>query len=87
MSDTRARALLLIDEAEIEQNRGACLPWQARALKTLLRGVAEGDVNLQAALRLLDGDGHTYGKRPCQTCDAVSAIAARPFGCTARRQK
>lgn len=37
--------------------------------------------------RLLHGDPHQWGKRPCQTCRAVSSILGYPFGCSRLAQK
>lgn len=38
-------------------------------------------VLMDAALRLLQNDLHSWGARPCQTCRSVGAIVDRPFGC------
>lgn len=42
---------------------------------------------LKPALRLIQADPHLWSKRPCQTCDAVSAIAGEPFGCVKKRME
>lgn len=42
---------------------------------------------LNAALDVLQVDGHQWSNRPCQTCRAVSAIAKRPFGCELIRKQ
>lgn len=42
---------------------------------------AAAAVVADAALRLIEADPHQFGKRPCQTCAAVSALINRPFGC------
>lgn len=39
-----------------------------------------------AVLRLIESDPHQWSERPCQTCTAISAIAGRQFGCSARRR-
>jgi hypothetical protein len=35
----------------------------------------------EACLYLLANDQHTFGKRPCQTCRAISTMLGKPFGC------
>lgn len=42
---------------------------------------------LGAALDVLQVDGHQWSTRPCSTCQAVSAIAKRPFGCVLYAQQ
>ena len=45
-------------------------------------------VKYEAALRLIEIDGHMYGgTRPCPTCQKVSKVLGRPFGCEASRAK
>jgi hypothetical protein len=34
-----------------------------------------------AAFDLIENDPHQWSARPCQTCQAVSSIIGRPFGC------
>lgn len=34
---------------------------------------------------LLEADPHQWSTRPCQTCQAVSALAGYPFGCVRKR--
>ena len=43
----------------------------------------------EAVLRLVDDDNHDWSSRPCQSCNAVTALAGRPFGCVrvARQRK
>lgn len=41
---------------------------------------------VDAALRLIEDDPHSFGTRPCQTCTAVSALVGRPFGCSSKRK-
>lgn len=36
---------------------------------------------LEEVLRLIEGDPHQPGSRPCVTCRKISAIAGRAFGC------
>lgn len=38
---------------------------------------------MEAALRVLENDPHSWSKRPCSTCETVSSLAGRPFGCVA----
>ena len=42
---------------------------------------------VEAVLRLLDVDPHDWTSRPCQTCNAVTALAGRPFGCVRAAQQ
>jgi len=46
------------------------------------------DVVMGAVLRLLQDDPHQWSDRPCYTCQAISSIAGKPFGCVehARRR-
>jgi len=46
------------------------------------------DVVMGAVLRLLQDDGHQWSDRPCSTCQAISSIVGKPFGCVehARRR-
>lgn len=39
---------------------------------------------LEPVLRLLEVDPHRFSERPCPTCESVTAIAGRPFGCAAK---
>jgi hypothetical protein len=39
------------------------------------------DVLFGAVLRLLQDDGHQWSERPCSTCQAISSIVGKPFGC------
>jgi hypothetical protein len=43
---------------------------------------AAARVLMRAALAMLQKDPHSWSTRPCQTCQAVSAIAGEPFGCS-----
>jgi hypothetical protein len=36
---------------------------------------------LAAVLALWESDPHVFSKRPCPTCNAVSVLAGRAFGC------
>ena len=42
---------------------------------------------LEPILRLWETDPHSFSKRPCATCSAISALADRPFGCDKKRQE
>lgn len=42
---------------------------------------------LNAALSLIEADPHSWSSRPCQTCNLVSSIAGRPFGCNAKAER
>lgn len=33
------------------------------------------------AIKLLNGDGHQWSTRPCQTCLAITNAIGEPFGC------
>jgi hypothetical protein len=37
---------------------------------------------LDAALRVLDGDGHQWSSRPYETCRFISSLYEKPFGCS-----
>jgi hypothetical protein len=45
---------------------------------------AAASVLIDAALRLIEADPHQWSPRPCATCQAVSAIVGRRFGCNAK---
>lgn len=45
---------------------------------------AAARVLMDAALRLLERDPHSFSPRPCSTCESVSAISGRPWGCVAK---
>lgn len=59
--------------------------YRSAAMNELQQAV---DVVMGAVLRLLQDDGHQWSERPCSTCQAVSSIAGKPFGCVeyARRR-
>jgi hypothetical protein len=40
-----------------------------------------------AALSLIENDPHSFSTRPCSTCSAVSAIAGRAWGCSAKANR
>ena len=40
-----------------------------------------------AALNVLQEDPHQWSSRPCSTCQVISAIAKRPFGCVLYAQQ
>ncbi len=42
---------------------------------------------LQVVCRLMDDDQHDWSLRPCPTCQAISQIRGRPFGCERRAQE
>ena len=42
---------------------------------------------IDAIVRLIGNDGHVYGSRPCQTCQAVSSLIGYPFGCYEYQRK
>lgn len=37
-------------------------------------------------LRLLQNDPHQWSTRPCSTCQAITEIVGKPFGCVYMRQ-
>jgi len=42
---------------------------------------AAAQVLMDAVLRGLQADPHQWSDRPCPTCQPISAILGRPFGC------
>ena len=34
--------------------------------------------------RLIEADPHQWSTRPCSTCQTISSVLDRPFGCNAR---
>lgn len=38
----------------------------------------------EVVARLLESDPHQFSTRPCPTCQTVSAMLGRPFGCSAK---
>ena len=44
-------------------------------------------VRLEALADLIDGDGHVFGTRPCQTCRTATSLIGKPFGCIKRAQQ
>lgn len=51
--------------------------------------VLRASVNLliDPILRMLQYDNHTWSTRPCSTCDTISHIVGRPFGCYVYRKE
>lgn len=43
--------------------------------------VSEKVTKFMNAFALLQKDGHQWSTRPCSTCQAVSSLIGRPFGC------
>ena len=41
---------------------------------------------LTPILRLLQNDPHQWSTRPCQTCQAITDIVGKPFGCVYMRE-
>jgi len=41
---------------------------------------------LEPVLRLWEQDPHLFSSRPCSTCQSISAIVGRPFGCNAKKR-
>ena len=39
----------------------------------------------EPVLRLWESDPHQFSSRPCSTCQAITSIVGRSFGCNARR--
>jgi hypothetical protein len=37
--------------------------------------------------RVMEPDPHQWSTRPCQTCQVVSELLGRPFGCVAKAQR
>lgn len=40
---------------------------------------------LDAVLRVIEGDPHVFGKRPCVSCLTVSNLVGQDFGCEKKR--
>ncbi len=45
-----------------------------------------GETVAELICRLIESDPHSWSSRPCQTCNQVSTLLGRPFGCQ-RKQK
>ena len=43
--------------------------------------LAAASILMDTVLDLIQGDAHTWSSRPCPTCQSVTIIAGRPFGC------
>ncbi len=48
-------------------------------IEDIIRGASM--VLMEAVLMLIQRDPHQWSTRPCSTCQAVSSLAGRPFGC------
>ena len=55
------------------------LPIMETGLKDLIRTAAR--IMLEAVLQLIQDDPHQWSTRPCATCQAITSITAKPFGC------
>jgi hypothetical protein len=42
---------------------------------------AAAAVLLDAVLRLMQDDPHSWSERGCETCRAIGSIVGKPFGC------
>ena len=42
---------------------------------------AAAQILIDPILRLMQEDQHSWGDRPCGTCQAISSIAGKSFGC------
>jgi len=51
------------------------------------RMAASTDRILNAVLDLMQKDPHHFSARPCSTCQCVSAIAGRDFGCVLKAKE
>lgn len=40
----------------------------------------------EVVARLFESDPHQFGSRPCATCNQVSTVLGRPFGCQRKRE-
>lgn len=38
-------------------------------------------VLMESALSVIDGDGHMFGTRPCESCRIITSLRGKPFGC------
>ncbi len=47
--------------------------------KQVIRAAA--GIIVDAALGLIQADGHQWSDRPCSTCETVSNLLGKPFGC------
>jgi len=58
-----------------------------RHVEASVRKVASTDRILNAVLDLMQKDPHHFSARPCSTCQCVSAIAGRDFGCVLKAKE
>ena len=42
---------------------------------------ASVSVIMDAVIEVIGVDGHQWSDRPCQTCQAVSSLIGKPYGC------
>ena len=47
--------------------------------KRLIKAAA--NILMDAVLDIVQNDSHLWGSRPCQSCQAISGIIGKPFGC------
>ncbi len=52
---------------------------QEQTHEDIIRAAAR--ILMGAVLDLIEADSHHFGDRPCQTCQTVTVILQRPFGC------
>ena len=45
------------------------------------------DILRDTILNIIENDSHTWGTRPCQSCQTISSIIKKPFGCIAHTLK
>ena len=44
-------------------------------------------VLLEPILNLIEEDPHQWSSRPCSTCQTISQMIERPFGCVKKRRE
>ena len=52
---------------------------QIEATKIVMRAAAE--IISDVAFRIIQDDPHQWSMRPCGSCQTVSSLIGRPFGC------
>jgi hypothetical protein len=51
-----------------------------KVLESTIRAAAR--LMCQTALELIEADPHQWSERPCSTCQTISTLIGRPFGCS-----
>ena len=72
--------------SEIREHRGV-MEKNTNAVMQVVSQTNEENASLRVALDLLENDMHQFGPRPCPTCDQVTRLIGRPFGCEVARAR